>query len=350
MSRRLAAVLYLLAAGCAVDVQAPTAPVGEQRLRPASVTDFSAADWAAAPAEAPVIARVGGVPITASQLETALALSSGADPEVVLERLVEVEILAQTAMRRGLHEDEAVGRAWREALAQRLLARVFEPSVRPEDLPLERVQQIYWVPRVRKLYDHADAWRMGHLFFSCCDPKIERCDQPEVVACFEDAGRAIQDVYAQAHRELAPFEGDPDALMAAMRDFREEVEQRWPQLAFRERPFYYDPSLPHDQQKGYTIIAEAVARTAIDAPLAVLQEPVQSPFGWHVIAKLGHDPEERRGPDDPGVIADIRDNAFPELRKAKFRDFLAALRQQHGVQIHPEMLDIEGRRAAAAAP
>ena len=312
------------------------------RLAPDVPADYADAAWCATTGDQQVVARVNGAPITLDLLNAVTAATPDLTPQEALDRLVELEVLAQDAMTRGLHKRPDVADRWREALAQRFLRDGFEAETRPSDLSLERVAEIYRIPRIRKLYDHADAWRMAHLFFSCCDPKVERCDKPDVVQCFGDAGREILTVYEQAKRACADAEGDPDALIVAMKAFRKEVELRWPQLAFRERGFYYDPKKPHDQQKGYTIIAEAVSRTVIEAPLAVLQEPVQSPFGFHVIAKLGHDPEQRKGPTAPDVVADIRKNAFPEFRRARFGRLIDDLRVAHTVQVKPEVLDLTG--------
>ena len=339
----LAALLATSITACTgAEAPAPT-ELGARRVAPSAVLDFTTSPWVR-PAEAgTVVARVGGAPIHLSTLQDALRDAPDQTGAQLLERLIDLEVLAQEAMRRGLQRAESVAGPWRQALAHRALTEVFEAEVRPEDLTLERARQIYRIPRVRKLYDHADAWRMAHVFFSCCDAKIERCDKPEVVQCFADAGTEIQTVYDQLMRATMATHGDPAAVADAMKTFRQDVAQRWPQLAYRERSFYYDPGKPHADQKGYTVIAEAVSRGVIEAPLAVPQAPVQSPFGWHILVKLDHDPESRKGPDHPEVIADIRKNAFPELRKAKFRDLLTRLHTTWGTRLELEASTAAGR-------
>ena len=104
---------------------------------------------------------------------------------------------------------------------------------------------------------------MAHLFFTCCDPKIETCDSPEIMACFADAGRTIQEVYEEVKSRTEPVEGSPKAVSDLMEAYRLEMENELPQLAFRKRPFYYDPKKKHEEQKGFNLLAEAVARPAL---------------------------------------------------------------------------------------
>ena len=267
--------------------------------------------------------------------------SPGLSARSALERLVELEVLAQRAQELGLHTSPRAKRARQQSIAQRFLSGGFEPEVTPESLPVEKAKQLYYMPNVRKLYDHADAWRMGHVFFTCCDPKSESCDRPEIVQCFAESGESIQTVYSELKTMAAGTEGAPEALVEVMEAYRIDNEARFLRhpFAFRTRAFYYDPNKPHEDQKGYDIIAESVARTVIEGELAVLQEPVQSPFGWHVIVQLGHDAEDRRPADDPTVIADIRKNMLPMLRQARFRGLLGRLSQDMGVEIDPVPLE-----------
>jgi hypothetical protein len=291
-----------------------------------------------------VIATVGGTPITRSRIEAARSASPGAGTREVLDRLVELEVLAQESFRRGAAEDPAVQRTWREALVQTYLGERFERHVTPDQIGDPEVRRLYGLPQIRKLYDHADAWRMAHLFIGCCDATVEDCTKDEVQRCFQDAARPIHEVHDEVKRRAAAMgiEGDPERVKGLLMDYRAEVEDRLPQLAYRDRAFYYDPKKPHAEQKGYNILAEVVARTVIDAPLGVLQPPVQSAFGWHVLVKLDHIPESRRGPDDPEVAADIRKNAFPGFREAKFRELVAGLRAKYAVAIDPAALEVLG--------
>jgi hypothetical protein len=302
---------------------------------------IGSAEWAQPAGGAIVLAHVGDVPITSQMVKRVQGASHRLDQRTALERLIDLEVLAQYGHRQGLDSSARVRQGWRQALVQRFLRGGFEPDVKPEDLPLEKVQELYYVPDIRKLYDHADAWRMAHVFFTCCDPKSESCAQPEIVGCFAESAEAIQVVYSELKAMTAKVEGDPERVAEAMETYRTDNELRYLRhpFAYRSRAFYYDPDTPHDEQKGYDIIAEDVARTVTEADLAVVQPPVQSPFGWHVIAKLDHVPEDRRPADDPTVIADIRQKMLPKMREARFKGLLGKLAQDEGVEMYPAPLE-----------
>lgn len=291
--------------------------------------DWSARAWSAASETDVVVAEVNGYTVTAEVIAALKRREPSASPEQLIERAVTIELLAQQGRMRAQEPSSGVVSAWKRALVAQLLTHDFEVRVNAESLPLEQVKKLYSVPKVRKLYDHEDAWRMAHIFFTCCDPKVERCDTDYVMRCFAESGEMIQTVYRELKHQVQDVEGNPDELVKIMEAYRAENEERFitHPFAFRTRPFYYDPETPHEDQSGYTIIAEVVARTVIEGELAVLQQPIQSAFGWHVIAKLDHIPEKRLGVDDPFVIADIRANMLPKVRQARFKSFLEGLKQ-----------------------
>ena len=302
--------------------------------------DLSARAWSAASEGDVIVAEVNGYAITVGFILALQRLEPSSSTEQLIERAVTIELLAQQGRKRAHEASSGVASVWKRALAKQLLTDDFEVRVNADSLPLEQVRQLYSVPKVRKLYDHEDAWRMAHIFFTCCDPKIERCDTDYVMRCFTESGEMIQTVYRELKNKVQDVEGDPDDLVKVMETYRAENEERFMThpFAFRTRPFYYDPETPHEEQSGYTIIAEVVARTVIEGELAVLQQPIQSAFGWHVIAKLDHIPEKRLGVDDPFVIADIRANMLPKVRQARFKSFLEGLKQKTQPVIHYESL------------
>ena len=297
--------------------------------------------WTSVSKAGKVVAEVGGVPITDEMVRDVQAASKGLSSRAALERLIDLEVLAQRGQREGLYASPRVRQSRRQSLVQRYLKAGFEPDVKPESLSLERTRELYYVPDIRKLYDHADAWRMAHVFFTCCDPKSEDCEDPEIRLCFGESSESIQSVYTELKTLTADIEGNVEKVAEVMESYRSDNENRFFRhpFAFRKRAFYYDPKKAHDEQKGYDIIAERVARTVVDADLGVIQPPIQSPFGWHVIVKLAHDPEQRRGVDDPTVIADIRRNMLPKLRQARFKGLLGKLAEERGVEMYPAPLE-----------
>jgi hypothetical protein len=344
-------VLALALAGCtAADGDGP--PVARHAMVPDLSAGLSAPAWSGpeTPSHGTArVASVNGAPIYGEDVARLQAARPTWTARRALEALVDTELLAQARLASPGSQADSVHRAWRQAIAQRYLREVFEGETSASSIPIEEVKRIYWVPSVRKVYDHADAWQMAHLFFTCCDPKIETCDSPEIMACFADAGRTIQEVYAEVKSRSGAAEGDPEGVVEIMAAYRLEMENELPQLAFRKRPFYYDPSKSHAEQKGYNLLAEAVARTVAEAPLGVVQEPVQSPFGWHILVQLDHVPESRRGVDDAGVISDIRSNLLPRYRRSRFARHVEELRVRYGVEMVPDNLPALGGGGATSA-
>jgi hypothetical protein len=341
------AVLFAVACSTPEEV----APVVANGLLSPDLTQGPAASaWSGKPnagSASAQAATVNGVGIDLAEVKLVMAAHPELSAKAALDTLITTELLAQASVwgvGAGAGRDEPAERfrPWREALAQRYLRNIFESETHAEAIPFEEIKRVYWVPSVRKQYDHTDAWQMAHLFFTCCDPKVETCDTPEIMACFEDAGRTIQEVYAEVKSRTESVEGSPEAVKDLMEAYRLEMENALPQLAFRTRPFYYDPKKTHDAQKGFNLLAEAVARTVVDAPLAVIQEPVQSPFGWHVLVQLDHVPESRRGLDDAGVVSDIRQNLMPRFRRSQFARRVGELRARYAVKIRPESLPAIG--------
>ncbi|MCB9729621.1 MAG: hypothetical protein H6744_04950 [Deltaproteobacteria bacterium] len=346
----LAALLCCTSPWACGDEPPPPTASGPTLIAPPHVSDFGDPRWAPVAEGETVVARVGAAPITLSAVRDTAAATPGLTPRAALDRLVELEVLAQEAARRGLDSRPGPQRAWREALSQQTL-HDFEHSVHPEDMPMKQVRAIYNVPKVRQRYDHHDAWNMSYLMLSCCAATTENCDTEEIQNCFAEAARAIEVAYTELKAQTQEVEPDVDKVDALMRKYREDNETRWPNFAYREQPFYYDPDKPHSEQKGYNVIAENVARTVIDAPFGVLQPPVQSAFGWHLVMKKAHEPASHKTPDDPEVAADIRQNAFPSYLRARFEEWMERLMKGSGAQLFPERLSLlEGGPPAGNAP
>ncbi len=335
--RRVLPLLCAFAFTACADAPPPQPQTGPTLIEAPHLTDFTDPTWAPVTPEDTVLARVAGAPITLAAVRASQEASPGLDARATLDRLVELEVLAQHAVRLGLDQQPAPQRAWREALGQATL-RAFETTVHPGDIPIDQVRAIYAVPKVRQRYDHYDAWDMAYLMISCCAATVERCDTEEILGCFNEAGRAMGEMYAELKVLTAPVEPDIDKVEAVMREYHAANATRWPNFTFRELAFYYDPSKPHEEQKGYDIIAESVARAVIEAPFGVIQAPLQSSFGWHIVMKKAHEPAVHKGPDDPEVIADIRKNAMPSYLRARFQEWIKKLVDASGAKTFPERL------------
>lgn len=343
----VASLAWIVAAGACGDEPAPPPRPTSHLTAPPVVTDWTDPQWSGG-SSSEVVARVNGAAIPLALLRDQVAARPDVPPRELLDRLIELEVMAQQAVTEGLADAPEVRSAWRGAMAAAFLKTSFEARHKPSDITPEMVQQIF--QRVRSYYDHADAWKMAHLAIACCDPKIESCSSERAVRCFADAAFTLQQVYDELKPRLDPLADDPVAVAAAMKDFQTENQDRFGEVFFEEVSFFYDPAKPHSEQRGYNLVAEAVARTVIDAPMGVLQRPVQSSFGWHAIVKLEHRAEERRGPDDPEVAAEIRARAFPKMQRALYHRDVAGLRKQYDVRVDPAPLELLGQVAGGQAP
>lgn len=103
------------------------------------------------------VATVDGVPITKRRV-VHLAEETGRPPREVVERLIEFELLAAEARRRGLAADREVLHTVRQAMIQRYLEKEFEETRRVADVPDDVVEKAYVQnigrfkhPRLRKV-------------------------------------------------------------------------------------------------------------------------------------------------------------------------------------------------------
>jgi hypothetical protein len=330
-----AALLYLVTAQCTPSEEAvlPSAPT----LPEASTADPGQ------PTGGPPVAVVNGSPIRRDVFGAEVARDPTLAPREHLERLIGMELLAQRGVREGLLQSpEAVARR-RQALARAYLRQAFEREVTPLSITEAQVAELFQRPAIHKLYDYpADAWRMAHLYIQACDPVAEDCSRPEIQVYFDTAEQVLRGVWQALEPRSARVSGDPERVIQEMQDFRAEVVDRVPNLMFEDFAFYYDPARSHHEQKGYSVVAEGVARTVIDAPLGVLQPPARSTFGWHLIVKLDRKPEKHLSAADPEVVSDIRKQAFPRFQEHAFKQRMADLRSRYGAQTMPAALDALG--------
>jgi hypothetical protein len=94
-----------------------------------------------APDLGPVVARVGQVPIHASEV-TAQAQKTGQPPRQALDGLIRFQLLAERARQRPGPKGDP-DPALEALLVQRLLERDLEPTLRPQDIPDEDLRRAY---------------------------------------------------------------------------------------------------------------------------------------------------------------------------------------------------------------
>ncbi len=240
----------------------------------------------------PVVARVNG-----HEIRWAAVMASAQDlPEryqeqlesvfpALLDRLVDVRLLAEAAREQGLSEDEEVRRR-RVELEDRLLSNVF----------LERyVAENVTTAAVRARYDAMVALRRANLEVRARHIIVETEEEAEAVIAELDAGEVF------------------------------------PTLA-RERSI--GPSAERGGDLGYFFSRRmdpdfAEALNALE-PGSYTAEPVETGFGWHVILLV-----DRRDDDVPSFL-DMRDQLREELTREAMGRLVGSLRQRASLEMFPE--------------
>jgi parvulin-like peptidyl-prolyl isomerase len=254
------------------------------------------------------VAFVDGRAITAGDVR-AQALAAGTDARTALSALVDAELLAAEAVRRGFDREPAVTAVEARELVRRYLQGTFEKEVTREGISDTELRKAYL--RVRARLDH-----------------------PEL--------RVVRQV-------LAPLaKGDDDARKA-------ELRRRATEVAARARGVR-DPeafsALAKELSDGrVTLRAEQfaagrewnLARPFLDATFALPSvgastDVVETQFGFHVIFLEHIVPEERITYEQ--AREKLRESLWPDLQRREFARFVDRLVGRHRVDSHPERLGL----------
>jgi hypothetical protein len=248
---RALALALLLALGCA-----PSERPGARRDR------------------GPVVARVGGEAVHADEVAAVARLERVA-PREALERIVRDRVLALEARRVGVATgDDADDARWRGRV-QLLLAREVEATHAPETVPNEFFEELYQHRRVA--LHHDGLVQVVHV--------VARVDGDAGAAASAAALPLAERFYARL-REVA---GERPT-----RERFEAVAREVPGLRFEEIPGF-DRS---GQAENGTRFAEAFVRTSWSLrPDAPLSPPFVTPFGAHVVLRVGALPPRVATPD-----------------------------------------------------
>lgn len=226
-----------------------------------------------------VVGTVDGTPIYASEVALQMAAEKQ-DARAALDALVERELLAGEARRRGLLEASETQEARRRARARRFVEEDFARSFDgPEDIPEDAVKRAWEHPMVRMHYDHP----LAHVVRYC--------------RLSPDEGARAEKLWAEVD---AAHPADGDA-------FSTEVGRA------------YGKPLPTHRQ---TVIRESgLDPTFVEAAFSVsrqgeLARPVRTPWGWDLLYLEDVIPE--RHTSFAEAEAEIRKGRFEPERAAAF--------------------------------
>lgn len=336
MRRTLVTAVALLMAttvwlGCGAEE--PVAQQVEPEAVFEPVTDPASPAWSPETSDDdPAVATVDGVPIPRSLLQELIEVDGGkTEPAVLLERAIEVELLARRALELGYYQADIVQEAQERAMVQLLLKRRISDHPPEEFFNEELVRSVFYNPSVRVKFDHVDIFKVADAQYLCCPGAPGSCKTEEFEACMSEGEPKMREVQADLVRRTQGAE----SFGLLTHEWELDVSR----LALKNYSFFYNVNLPHEEQKGYDIINENVARTTMTLEVGEISKPVQSENGWHIIYLVEHIPEEHRGPDDPEVRAQIIERLLPQRLKAEYGSWLRSLREGHRVVVFPERLN-----------
>ena len=248
-----------------------------------------------------VIARAGDEVIGASDVVERMR-TSGLDRRAALDQLIDEALLVDEARKRGLGESEIERRAVERAMVRRML-RDFEAELSPDAVPMKDVRDDFETYRARfQVPERRESW---HIL---------------VRSTSDDAKSMAESILREVKRS-----SDPKDVYERYANSKTETE--------------------------FDVIAEelpAITRSAgLEQPykdalfdanrLGLLDDPVETAYGWHVIVLTEILPGETRTLDD--VQEEIRERLSKKMRFQRVVDTVDQLEAQGLVEYDDEGVD-----------
>ena len=250
----------------------------------------------------PVVARVDGVPIQASEVARQARLAH-TSARAALEELVRMELLAAEARRLGHGEDADVRKEAKRASVRRFLLATFETDFTAKDVPESELHA--WYEKNRHLYVHPELRKVAHALLAVSDKAT-----PEQRRGAAERALAVRSAVTAA-RDAAEFRRIAEGLSNA--DLKVRVEE------------FITP------RRGYTVEEFARAAFALGGPGSI-SGVVQSSFGYHVIYLVSVDPPVNRSFAE--ARSQVLEQAWPELSAQAFRRFVDDLSRRHRIVVN----------------
>jgi peptidyl-prolyl cis-trans isomerase C len=256
------------------------------------------------------LARVGDVVITVGDLAERInrmsryvrgRYESLEKKRALLDSMIEFEVLAKEAARRGFAKHPDVVRMLRQVMIQRLRQKVVEDKVKRTDISDEDIKAYY--EKHKAQYNKPETVRASHILLR---------DKAE-------ADKALTEVKAKGN--------DPRAFRALVKKYStdEATKRRAGDLRY------------------FTQADKRVPKEVIDAAFKLdkrgdVAGPVKSKLGWHII-KLTHRRKAINRPvDDPKVKQQIVTRILRDKRRKALETFKTDLRAKAKVTLYEDKL------------
>lgn len=250
------------------------------------------------------VAVVDGVPITTKRVAH-LAKETGRSPQEVVEGLIDFELLAAEAERRGLADDDDVIHTARKAMIQRYLEREFEGQHSISHVPDEVVERAY-AQNIQR-FKHPRLRKVAHILVMA---KVRSESKERRAKAHRLAGEIARE--ARKAPDLSAFRAIGKRFNKTQ-GFNVHIEEI--------------STAVHDNAR--------LVRPFIDAAMALekagdISPPVQTQFGSHVIYLI-----EAKEPVDRSleeVHDEVAEHEHPFWLKAEFAKLVETLRLSGNVK------------------
>lgn len=258
--------------------------------------------------EAKVVGRVNGTPILDSDL--AVQLKKGGTPREALRELIQLELLAQEARRRGLTRDRKALSIRRQTMAREMLEAGFAREYGPDKVPMDMVKMAYH--KFRRRYYHAELVRVHHV--------LVQCDEGQPAAKHRAAAKVAREIHAAVAGERLSVEEFVARAKAVMSKY------------------------PKQKLHTEAITTDLHGRNAIEFTRAAfalkeegqISDVAKTRFGYHVIRF------EERVParNDPlsKVEGEVRAGIAEQAKSAVFNRWMSELSKKYEVEVKMDVL------------
>jgi hypothetical protein len=245
-----------------------------------------------------VVAEVNGMPIVARRVAE-LAQLTGLTPQATLQKLIDFELLAAEARRRGYHRSWRTRGAVRQALVHQYLKQHFEENNGPEAMPEQVVQASY--RKNKNVFVRPELRKVAHILVFA---RAKRVDE----ATRRQAHEVARKIYQKARLAKSVEE-----FVTVGQSFQDQ------------QPFKLEVGeLNSPVHPRANLVAEfRDAAMAMDQP-GTVSGPVQTQFGSHVIYLTELHPPLDRSFED--AQAEVRQKEHPYWLRSRFLEVADELR------------------------
>ena len=250
-----------------------------------------------------VVARVNKVPILRHEVEQ--QLQAGQTPRQALEALIQRELLAQEAARRGLAAHTDVRRAQRRTLANLLLRQEIGASFTKKDVPQELLRRAY-------------------------DLNKGRFVRPELRRAAHVLVKADSSNTRDFHRRARKVAQEARSIAAAGQLTEEEFKQIAGMMTKQHPTITTIAQTGTTARKGVTVEPFARATFALER-VGQVSPVVQTQHGYHVIYLVSIQPSKNVSFEQ--ADAELRDRVFKQAREQAFRLWADELERKHKARL-----------------